>query len=47
MTEALDPLIILAQEHIDQIADAKALLGPISAGERFLRGDCSVKGYRR
>ena len=31
-----DPLILLAQEHVDEVVDAEPLPGSVHAGERFL-----------
>ena len=47
VTEAADPLVVLAQQHVDQIHHTKALAGAVHAGQRLLRRQRRIPGFRR
>ena len=47
VTKTLYPVVGLAQQHIDQVADAEALAGAVHTGERLLRRHRGVPCLRR
>src|SRR5690606_5741621 len=44
VAEALDALVVLAGEHVDEVVDAEALAGAVHAGQGLLGGDGGVPG---
>ena len=47
VTKAADTLVALAEQHIHQISDAKALFGAVDTRQRLLRGHGGLPGVRR